>query len=88
MPNLQNAKKALRQIKRRTLQNNVVKRTLKTLSKNTRKKVAGKMTEEARELFRKTQKALDKAAKTGVIKKNTASRRLSRLHKVLNQGLK
>jgi len=33
----------------------------------------------------KTLKALDKAARKGVIKKNTANRRKSRLHKRLNK---
>lgn len=88
MPNLQASKKALRQIKKRTARNKIVKNTLKTLSKNTRKEIVAKKGEEARELLRKTQKALAKAAKTGVIKKNTAARRLARLHKTFNQNLK
>lgn len=50
-----------------------IKKTLKAASPD-----------KAKELIREAQKALDKAAKTGVIKKNTAARKLSRLMKKVN----
>ena len=78
MPQIQAAKKDLRKVKKRTVQNLQVKRLLKKTIKETEtaiKKGEGNFAE----LLKKTQKTLDKAAKKGVIKKNKASRKLSRL---------
>lgn len=52
--------------------------------KEYKKLVAGKTKEEAVKLIPKLQKAIDKAAKRGLIKKNTASRKKSRLMKKLS----
>ncbi|MFZ2189350.1 MAG: 30S ribosomal protein S20 [Candidatus Magasanikiibacteriota bacterium] len=80
MPNKQSAKKALRQTKKRTELNLKVKDTYKKAVKTINKAVeAGE--KELKEQLRLAQKALDKAAKRGVIKKNTAGRKLSRLAK-------
>ena len=77
MPNKQNAKKALRQAKKRAAVNAMFKDAYKEATKAAKKTVAaGK---DAKEALRLAQKALDKAAKRGVIKANTAARRLSRL---------
>ena len=43
---------------------------------------------EAKENFVAAQKAIDKAAKIGVIKKNTAARKKSRLAKMINKASK
>ncbi len=77
MPNLKSAKKALRQAEKKALRNKVVKNAYKTAVKTARKGIiAGK---DVKEELRLAQKKLDKAAKKGIIKKNTASRKLSRL---------
>ena len=80
MPNLKNAKKALRQSEKRAETNLVVKNTYKKAVKLARKAIdaGGK---DLNEKLRLAQKKLDKAAKKGVIKKNTASRKFSRLAK-------
>jgi len=83
MPNLRNAKKALRQTKKRTLENNVVKRAYKQAMKDVTKSLE-KGEKNAAELIQQAQKKLGKAAKKGVIKKNTAARKLSRLMKRAN----
>lgn len=84
MPNKQNAKKALRQAKKRTEANLIVKKSFKKAVKEV---MAGG--EDATTKMRLAQQQLDKAAKKGVIKKNTASRKLSRLMKrVSNEGKK
>lgn len=80
MPNLKNAKKALRQAKKRAERNLVVKTTYKKAIKELQKGVAAGEAD-LKEKLRLTQKSLDKAAKRGVIKKKTASRKLSRLAK-------
>jgi small subunit ribosomal protein S20 len=77
MPNTSSAKKALRQTKKRTQLNIEIKDTYKKAIKVANKVIdTGK---DAKEEIRLAQKTLDKAAKKGVIKKNTAARKLSRL---------
>ncbi|OGH94190.1 MAG: hypothetical protein A2538_01510 [Candidatus Magasanikbacteria bacterium RIFOXYD2_FULL_41_14] len=81
MPNLQNAKKALRQAKKRALLNTAKKLAIKDSFKTTLKAATK---DEALKAIRLAQKALGKAAKHGTIKKNTAARKLSRLMKKVN----
>lgn len=80
MPITKSAKKALRQNIRRHERNLKNKKALKTAVKNY-KKASGTSKEEAIKLLPKVYKALDKAAKTKLIKKNKASRLKSRLSK-------
>ena len=64
------------------MRNKSVKTSLKTLEKKLRSaKEAGENTEE---LMKKTQSAIHKAAKKGVVHKKTASRKISRLFKFAN----
>ena len=84
MPNKPNAKKALRQAKKREVLNTERKNNFKKAIKKTLKAINP---DEAKKSAMAAQKALDKAAKRGVIKKNTASRKISRLMKKVN-GLK
>lgn len=81
MPNKKSAEKELRKNIKRNAQNTKVKDTMKNV-KNSLKVVAngGKV---AKEDLSKTIKAIDKAAKKGVIK-NTAARKKSRLQKKIN----
>ena len=83
MPNKKSAEKELRKNIKRNAQNTKVKDTMKKAVKNSLKVVAngGKV---AKEDLSKTIKAIDKAAKKGVIKKNTAARKKSRLQKKIN----
>ena len=74
MPNLDNARKSLRQAKKRALQNKMRRDAYKGAMKDAEKNPSPAT-------MQKAQKALDKAAKTGAIKKNTAARKLSRLMK-------
>jgi small subunit ribosomal protein S20 len=77
--------KALRQSKRHRIRNVSAKNSLKDLTKKTEKSLASGKKEESKALVQKTVKALAKAAKTNLIKKNTASRKKSRLMKKLNK---
>lgn len=52
---------------------------MKSVIKEYKKLISAKKTEEAKKLIPKLQKVIDKAAKRGVIKKNTAARKKSRL---------
>ncbi len=83
MANHKSAKKRAKQSQVRRLRNKSVKTSLKTLEKQLRAaKEAGADNQE--DLMRKTQSAIHKAAKKGVIHKKTASRKISRLNKFLN----
>ena len=79
------AKKAIRQSARRKEQNVVYKDKIKALVKEARALVSTKKMAEAKKLLPEIYKALDKAAKVGVIKKNNASRRKSRLTKLIDK---
>lgn len=86
MPIIESAKKALRQSKRRKVFNIRKKNNVKDLVKKIKSLVAEKKNEEAKKLLPSLYKALDKASKTGVVKKNTASRRKSRITKSLSRA--
>jgi len=81
MPNKANARKALRQTIKRTVMNKARKDAFRTAIKSA---VKAKTADEAKKFTIAAQKALDKAAKHGTIKKNTAARKLSRLMKKVN----
>jgi len=73
-----------RQTIQRTKKNQAIKRMLHRLIKDTDRAVRGGNAEKARAELARTIQALDKAAKSGTIKKNTAARRKSRLTKRVN----
>lgn len=84
MPNRKAAIKDLRTSARRTERNKKLKDSLKSVIKKSLKAIDAKEPT-AKELVIKASKAIDKAAKVGLIKKNTASRRKSRLDRNLNK---
>lgn len=79
MPITKSAKKALRQAKRRTLQNTARQDAYKTAIKRIRQAIAAKRPADAEKLLPEAYQALDKAAKTNVINKAAAARMKSRL---------
>ncbi|MEO0304798.1 MAG: 30S ribosomal protein S20 [candidate division WOR-3 bacterium] len=85
MPIKQSAKKYLRASRRRAAQNAKIKKTFKDAVKKLCKLATAGKIEEAKKMFPSVQKALDKAAKAGVITKNTAARKKSRLVKLLKK---
>jgi len=86
MPNTTSAKKALRQNETRRARNLSIKRNIKKSIKQFDDLVAGGNLEEAKKQLQVVFKVLDKAAKTGVIKKNKSSRLKSRLSLRLNKA--
>ncbi len=85
MPITKSAKKSLRQNTKEKKRNKVYRDKVKSLIKEFRSFVDNKKNKEAEVLLPKIYKALDKAAKSGVIKENTASRKKSRLSKVVKK---
>ena len=84
MPNLQNAKKALRSSDRKRVMNDRRRRALKESVKEVKSAtVSGADKKTTAENLSKAYQAIDKAAKRGIIKKNTASRKKSRLSKMI-----
>ena len=85
MPITKSAKKALRQSLRRRTRNVQKKQKIKNLLKEVKKLISQKKIEETKKLLPQVYKILDKAAKTGLIKKNTASRKKSRISKLISK---
>jgi len=79
------AAKALRQSKRRRLHNLKHSKEMKAKIKELRVLIMQKNKEEANKLLPLVYSKIDKAAKRGVIKKNTAARYKSRLTKQINK---
>ncbi len=79
MPITKGAQKANRQAQKKRIFNIRRKNVLSDVVKSVDKAVLAKDTVKARELLPKAYQAIDKAAKRGVIKGNTAARKKSRL---------
>ncbi|GKX65560.1 30S ribosomal protein S20 [Inconstantimicrobium mannanitabidum] len=84
MANIKSAQKRIKVTANKTLRNKMIKSALKTEIKNFEASVAGGNKEEASTLFTKTAKTLDMAATKGVVHKNMAARKKSRLATKLN----
>lgn len=84
MPITSSAKKALRGSLKKRAFNIERKNKMKSVVKEYKKLISEKKTKDAEKLLPNVYKEIDKAAKRGVIKKNTASRKKSRFAKKLN----
>ena len=84
MPNTKSAEKRSRSSARKADRNGSVKAKVKTLEKKYLSLVAANKLEEAKKALNEVASAYDKAAKGGVIRKETASRKRSRLQLRLN----
>lgn len=85
MPITRNAKKALRVADRKHAVNDRTKKVLKEGVKTVQKLALDKKWKEAKDALAKAYSAVDKAAKKGVIKKNTASRKKARLSRLAKE---
>ncbi len=83
MPITSSAKKAIRVSARKKLVNDRRTRTMKDEVKKIEKAVKAGMKDEALKMMSVTFAAIDKAAKRGVIKKNTASRKKARMARLV-----
>jgi len=79
MPNTKSASKRLRSDQRKRLHNRVAKSRLHTLEKRLDQALAGGDKEQAQKALQAAMSLFDKAAKSGVIHRNKASRKKSRL---------
>jgi small subunit ribosomal protein S20 len=85
LANLKSAIKRLRSAERRRLRNRTYISGTRTVIKRARQLIESGDVEQAREAVRSAVRALDKAAAKGIIHKNNAARRKSRLMHQFNQ---
>ena len=83
MANTKSAIKRMRQNPKRRLRNRVFAGRARSLVRKARTQIEGESLEEARTTVQLAVSALDKAAEKGILHKNNASRRKSRLMKHL-----
>lgn len=86
MANKKAAIKSLRQTKKRNARNVAVKSELRTLAKKARLLISEKKRDEADKALKTLESKLSRAAKSNIIKKANASRRVSRLRAEWNKA--
>jgi small subunit ribosomal protein S20 len=84
LPNIRSAEKRLRQSAKRRLRNVSVRSRMKTEVKKAQSAIGTKDATAAAAAFRAAVKRIDKAASKGVVHRNAAARRKSRLARKLN----
>mgnify|MGYP001567357789 CR=1 FL=1 len=88
MPIKKAAYKAIKKSKVKHARNAIIKSELKTIVKKFDKLIAGKKTDEAKKMVDIISSKFCRAASKGIIHKNTASRKISRLKKRLAASTK
>ncbi len=78
------AMKRARQAEKRNIKNRSIKTTIKSIVKKVEAAISAKNIEESAKELKNAIKAISKAASKGVLHKNTASRKISRLSKKVN----
>lgn len=82
------ALKRVRQAEKQKLRNASIRSRIKTLSKKVEEAVSQKNNEQVASLLKQTAKTISTAVSKGVLHKNTAARKISRLSKLANAALK
>lgn len=84
MPNIKSAIKRVSVIEKKTLRNNMIKSGYRTAIRKFEEAIEASDVKNAETLFVEATKKIDMACSKGVIVKNTAARKKSRLAKKLN----
>ena len=87
MANTKSALKRIRSSEKRRVRNRQVRSETRTYIKRARAQIEAGELEEAQQSVAQAVRALDKAAEKGIIHKNNAARRKSRLVQRLNQAV-
>jgi small subunit ribosomal protein S20 len=82
--NIRSAQKRIRQNERRRLRNAAVRSNVRSAVKSVRTALGAASVDEARATLARTIRVLDKAVTKGILHKNAAARRKSRLTRQLN----
>jgi small subunit ribosomal protein S20 len=86
LANTRSAEKSNRQAQKRRLRNTAVRTRVKTAVKRVRDAIAAGDTAGAKAAFHSASRVLDSAASKGVVHRNAASRRISRLAKAVSHA--
>jgi small subunit ribosomal protein S20 len=84
LANHKSALKRVRQSEKKRMRNKSVKTSVKKITKSIRLAAADKLKDDALIKLDMAKSTIDKAAKKGTIHKKTASRKISRLSRVVN----
>ncbi len=84
MAHHKSALKRIRQTAKRTIRNRFYRTRIKNITKAVREAVAAGDREKAVEALKIANREFHKYVSKGVLKKNTAARKVSRLHKLVN----
>lgn len=84
MANIKSAKKRVQVIRRKTLRNKMIRSAVKTAIRKVNEAVLAADKALAKEALRLAASTIDKAKTKGVLHKNNASRKISRLTKRVN----
>lgn len=87
MPNIKSAEKRVRQNVKRELRNRRTKSMLKSSIRRFEESLQSGDMEEAKVKLNAAVRQIDRAATRGVVHKNTAARKKSRLSRIFNQSL-
>lgn len=88
MPNKASAKKALRQDDKKAIRNLDVKNKIRFQTRRVKKNLKIEDIDTAKTNVKDLIKSIDKAAQKGILKKNTAARKKSRIMKRINKAEK
>jgi len=88
MPVKKSAIKRLKQSQKKAVANKTIKDNIDYLMRHAKKEIETNSKDKAKDLVLKAQKAIDKAIKHKVLKKNTGARKKSRLMKRFNEMAK
>lgn len=86
MPITKSAKRVVRSSERKMVFNSRRQKAMKDAVKETKALLSAKDKKAVQDMLSKAYKAIDKAVKTKLIKKNTAARKKSRLAKFINKA--
>ena len=86
MPNTKSAIRRVRRVKKQTQVNRIRKSKYKSAVKQMELLIKGKEKEKAKKYFSKFQSILMQVAKSGIINKNTAGRKISRVSKKISSN--
>ena len=81
MPNTKSAVRRVRRVKKQTIVNRIRKSKYKNTIKRMESLIKAKDKEKAKKYFSKFQSILMQVAKSGIVSKNTAARKISRASK-------
>ena len=86
MANLKSSIKRIRSSRRKAARNQIVRSSARTYVRKARRLIAAGDLDQAHPVVQQALSALDKAAQKGVIHRNNAARRKSRLMKLYNEA--